>query len=74
MVEEQLVVAHTLLPSYITFLVLGICRKFFSHHKYSAKSLRKTIALQRLMVIAMRIKKILNWSEARGLTIIMHPD
>ena len=72
--DEQLVAAHTLLSSYITFFVLGICRKFFSHHKYSAKCLRKTIALQWLMMIAMRIEKILNWWEARGLTIIKHPD
>ena len=35
--------------------------------------IRKIIVLQWLMMIAMRIKKLLNWWEARGLTIIKHP-
>ena len=46
MSDEQLVAAHTLLPSCITSLMLDICRKFFYQHKYLAKCLRKTNALQ----------------------------
>ena len=70
---EQLVASHTLLPSYITSLMLDICWKLFNQHKYSGKCLKKTIALQWIMMTAM-IKKIQNWWGARGLSIIKHPD